>query len=86
MKLSGFLQLENMEWRKGKELLSPSRYGRVLLHTTLSKDEDWLTVLIIKNLKASDTGDYTFTVTTGPASTAVTRSLVVLPKHGEFEQ
>lgn len=73
-----------MEWRKGKELLSPSRYGRVLLHTTLNKDQDWFSYLILKDLKAADSGDYTFTVKTGPASTTVTKSLVILPRHGQF--
>ncbi|XP_068751045.1 uncharacterized protein [Montipora capricornis] len=77
-------ELNNIEWKKGDKLLHPSRYGRILLRTTLSKNEDWLSVLIIRNLKTSDTGDYTFTVTTGPAITTMTRSLVVLSKHEYF--
>lgn len=72
-----------MEWRKGSQLLTPSRYGRVILETTLNKKEDWFTVLIIRNLKESDSGDYTFTVKTGPATKAMTKSLVVIPKHGK---
>ena len=72
-----------MEWRKGSQLLTPSRYGRVILETTLNKKEDWFTVLIIRNLKESDSGDYTFTVKTGPATKVMTKSLVVIPKHGK---
>lgn len=82
--VSLFPQLEDLEWRKGSKLLTPSRYGRILLHTTLNKNENWFTELIIRNLKASDSGEYTFTVKTGPATTEMRRSLVVLPKHGQF--
>ena len=80
--LFNLLQFEHLQWTKGDQLLYPSRYGRILLHTTLTKDEDWYSSLTIKELKASDTSDYTFTVKTGPAITTMTRSLVVLPKHG----
>lgn len=73
-----------MGWKKSGKPLTPSRYGRVLLYTTLNKQEDWFTVLVIRNLKESDSGDYKFTVRTGPAVTTVTRSLLVLPKHGQF--
>lgn len=73
-----------MGWKKSGKRLTPSRYGRVLLYTTLNKQEDWFTVLVIRNLKESDSGDYKFTVRTGPAVTTVTRSLLVLPKHGQF--
>ena len=76
------LQFDNLEWRKGDQLLHPSRYGRILLSTTLTKGEDWFSTLTIKDLKTSDTGDYTFNVKTGPAITTMTRSLVVLPKNG----
>ena len=62
----------------------PSVYGRVLLHTTFTKKENWLTVLIIRNLKESDSGDYTFTVKVGPAVMSVTRSILVLPKQGQL--
>ncbi|KAK2551735.1 hypothetical protein P5673_027337, partial [Acropora cervicornis] len=64
---------EHLQWTKGDQLLYPSRYGRILLHTTLTKDEDWYSSLTIKDLKASDTSDYTFTVKTGPAITTMTR-------------
>ncbi|XP_044183909.1 uncharacterized protein LOC114977157 [Acropora millepora] len=77
-------EFEHLQWTKGDQLLYPSRYGRILLHTTLTKDEDWYSSLTIKDLKASDTSDYTFTVKTGPAITTMTRSLVVLPKHEYF--
>lgn len=73
-----------MGWKKSGKPLTPSRYGRVLLYTTLNKQEDWFTGLVIRNLKESDSGDYKFTVRTGPAVTTVTRSLLVLPKHGQF--
>lgn len=73
-----------MGWKKSGKPLTPSRYGRVLLYTTLNKQEDWFTVLVIRDLKESDSGDYKFTVRTGPAVTTVTRSLLVLPKHGQF--
>lgn len=63
-----------------------SQYGRIILRMTLNKDENWFSVLTIRNLKASDSGDYTFTVKTGPAITAMTRSLVVIPKQGQFLQ
>ena len=63
--------------------MTPSRYGRVILETSLNKKEDWFTVLIIRNLKESDSGDYTFTVRTGPATKVMTKSLVVIPKHGK---
>ncbi|CAH3195972.1 unnamed protein product, partial [Porites evermanni] len=72
--------LDDMEWKKGSQLLTPSRYGRVILETSLNKKEDWFTVLIIRNLKESDSGDYTFTVKTGPATKVMTKSLVVIPK------
>ncbi|KAL9958649.1 hypothetical protein ACROYT_G035697 [Oculina patagonica] len=74
-------QLEDMGWKKSGKTLSPSRYGRVILHTTLNKKEDWFTALVIRDLKESDSGEYTFTVKTGPAVTTVTRSLVVIPKQ-----
>ncbi|XP_074628208.1 uncharacterized protein LOC141886099 [Acropora palmata] len=77
-------EFEHLQWTKGDQLLYPSRYGRILLHTTLTKDEDWYSSLTIKDLKASDTSDYTFTVKTGPAITTMTRSVVVLPKHEYF--
>jgi len=76
------LQLEDMGWKKSGKPLTPSRYGRVLLYTTLNKQEDWFTALIIRDLKEKDSGDYTFTVKTGPAVTTVTRSLLVLSKQG----
>jgi len=77
-------QLEDMGWKKSGKPLTPSRYGRVLLYTTLNKQEDWFTALIIRDLKEKDSGDYTFTVKTGPAVTTVTRSLLVLSKQGRF--
>ncbi|KAJ7390139.1 hypothetical protein OS493_027177 [Desmophyllum pertusum] len=70
-----------MVWKKSGKPLNPSRYGRVLLRTTLNKQEDWFTVLVIRDLKESDSGDYTFTVKTGPAVSSVTRSLLVLPRQ-----
>ena len=73
-----------MGWKKSGKPLSPSRYGRVILHTTLNKREDWFTALVIRDLKESDSGDYTFSVKTGPVVSSVTRSLVVLPKQGQF--
>ncbi|XP_073230078.1 uncharacterized protein [Porites lutea] len=78
--------LDDMEWKKGSQLLTPSRYGRVILETSLNKKEDWFTVLIIRNLKESDSGDYTFTVKTGPATKVMTKSLVVIPKHEYFSR
>ena len=78
------LQFEDMGWKKSGKPLTPSRYGRVLLYTTLNKQEDWFTALIIRDLKETDSGDYTFTVKTGPAVTTVTRSLLVLSKQGRF--
>lgn len=73
-----------MGWTKSGKRLHPSRYGRVILHTTLNKNEDWFTALVIRDLKDTDSGDYTFTVKTGPAVTSVTRSLLVLSKQGKF--
>lgn len=75
-----------MGWKKSGRRLAPSRYGRVLLYTTLNKKEDWFTALIIKDLKKSDSGEYTFTVKQGPAVTKVTRSLVVLSIQGQFHK
>lgn len=73
-----------MGWKKSGIPMLPSVYGRVLLHTTFTKKENWLTVLIIRNLKESDSGDYTFTVKVGPAVMSVTRSILVLPKQGQL--
>ena len=73
-----------MGWKKSGKPLTPSRYGRVILYMTLTKKEDWFTALVIKDPKESDSGDYTFTVQTGPAVTTVTRSLLVLAKQGQF--
>lgn len=74
-------RLQDMVWKKSGIPLKASLYGRVLLHTTFTKKENWLTVLIIRNLKESDSGDYTFTVKIGPAVMSVTRSIVVIPKQ-----
>ena len=73
-----------MGWKKSGIPMLPSVYGRVLLHTTFTKKENWLTVLVIRNLKESDSGDYTFTVKVGPAVMSVTRSILVLPKQGQL--
>lgn len=73
-----------MGWKKSGIPMLPSVYGRVLLHTTFTKKENWLTVLLIRNLKESDSGDYTFTVKVGPAVMSVTRSILVLPKQGQL--
>lgn len=66
--------------------MTPSRYGRVILYTTLNKKEDWFTALIIKDPRESDSGEYTFTVKQGLAVSTVARSLVVLSKQGQFHK
>ncbi|XP_031557011.1 uncharacterized protein LOC116293691 [Actinia tenebrosa] len=70
-------KIQQMKWKKGSTTLVPSYGERFVLFTTLDEDLNWISVLKVRKLRVSDSGDFTFELATGPAVTKKTWRLSV---------
>lgn len=66
-----------MSWKKGSKTLMSSYGGRIALYSTLDEHFNWFSVLKIRQLRSTDSGEYSFELVTGPALTKKTWRLSV---------